>query len=131
MPDYVVTRLAEELNGDGRALRGARILGVGLAYKRDIADDRESPARDVLERLVQRGAHVGVHDPFVAVERVAGSGFEVVADLAGSSGWDLAVVLTDHTTVDYRTLAERVPVVFDTRGVYRRLGLGRANVVAL
>jgi len=131
MPDYVVTRLAEELNGDGRALRGARILGIGLAYKRNIADDRESPSRDVLERLVQRGAQVGVHDPFVAVDRVAASGFDVITDLAAASGWDLAVVLTDHDAVDYRVLAERVPLVFDTRGVYRRLGLDLANVVAL
>ncbi len=131
MPDYVVSRLSEQLNAGGRALQGSRILGVGLAYKRNIADDRESPSRDVLNRLVQRGADVGVHDPHVDPERVAASGFEVVADLGDLSGWEHAVVLTDHDGVDYERLAAGVPRVFDTRGVYRRLGLSLPNVVAL
>jgi UDP-N-acetyl-D-glucosamine dehydrogenase len=131
MPDYVVSRLSEQLNAGGRALQGSRILGVGLAYKRNIADDRESPSRDVLNRLVQRGAHVGVHDPHVDTERVAASGFEVVADLGALNGWEHAVVLTDHDGVDYERLAAGVPLVFDTRGVYRRLGLSLPNVVAL
>ena len=131
MPDYVVSRLSEQLNAGGRALQGSRILGVGLAYKRNIADDRESPSRDVLNRLVQRGAQVGVHDPHVDPDRVAASGFEVVADLGALNGWEHAVVLTDHDGVDYERLAAGVPLVFDTRGVYRRLGLSLPNVVAL
>jgi UDP-N-acetyl-D-glucosamine dehydrogenase len=58
-------------------------------------------------------------------------GFEVVTDLAAASGWDLAIVLTDHDDIDYAALAERVPLVFDTRGIYRRLGLRPDNVVTL
>jgi UDP-N-acetyl-D-glucosamine dehydrogenase len=131
MPDYVVSRLSEQLNAGGRAMQGSRILGVGLAYKRNIADDRESPSRDVLERLLQRGAHVGVHDPYVDAERVAASGFEVVDTLEDLTGWEHAVVLTDHDGVDYERLAAGVPSVFDTRGIYRRLGLSLPNVVAL
>jgi UDP-N-acetyl-D-glucosamine dehydrogenase len=131
MPDYVVTRVVDQLNGDGRALRGARILGVGLAYKRNIADDRESPSRDVLERLASRGAAVGIHDPHVPATRLASAGFEVVPDLAVIEDWDLAVVLTDHDAVDYSALAARVPLVFDTRGIYRRLRLRLGNVVTL
>ncbi len=131
MPDYVVARVAELLNGAGRALNGSRVLGVGLAYKRNIADDRESPSREVLDRLGRRGAAVGVHDPHVPVERLAGDGAEVVPDLAAARGWDVAVVLTDHDAVDYRALAASVPLVLDTRGVYRRLGLRPGNVVAL
>jgi UDP-N-acetyl-D-glucosamine dehydrogenase len=131
MPDYVVTRVADQLNAGGRALQGSRILGVGLAYKRNIADDRESPSRDVLTRLTQRGALVGVHDPHVDAERVATSGFEVVPGFDDLSGWELAVVLTDHDGVDYERLAAGVPQVFDTRGVYRRLGLDLSNVVTL
>jgi UDP-N-acetyl-D-glucosamine dehydrogenase len=111
------------------------VLGVGVAYKRNIADDRESPSRDVLDRLATRGAVVGVHDPLVPLERLARDGYVVVADLGAglttSGGWDLAIVLTDHDDVDYAALAERVPLVFDTRGVYRRLGLRPANVVVL
>jgi UDP-N-acetyl-D-glucosamine dehydrogenase len=131
MPDYVVTRVADQLNAGGRALQGSRILGVGLAYKRNIADDRESPSRDVLTRLTQRGALVGVHDPHVDAERVAASGFEVVPGFDDLAGWELAVVLTDHDGVDYERLAASVPQVFDTRGVYRRLGLDLPNVVTL
>ena len=131
MPDYVVARIGEMLNGAGKALNGARILGVGLAYKRNIADDRESPSREVIERLRRRGATVGVHDPHVAPERLAADGAALVPDLAAAAGWDVAVVLTDHDAVDYAGLAATVPQVLDTRGVYRRLGVVPANVVAL
>ena len=131
MPDYVVSRVVEQLNGDGRSVRNSRVLGVGVAYKRNIGDDRESPSRDVLERLATRGAEIGVHDPLVGTERLARDGYEVVDRLDRLSGWDLAIVLTDHDAVDYAQLADRVPLVFDTRGVYRRLGLRRDNVVAL
>jgi len=131
MPDYVVARVVEQLNGDGRSVKGARVLGVGVAYKRNIADDRESPSRDVLARLAGRGAEVGVHDPLVAPDRLARDGYRVVDDLGGVEGWDLAIVLTDHDGVDYPALAASVPLVFDTRGVYRRLGLRPDNVVTL
>ena len=131
MPDYVVSRVVEQLNADGRSVRGARVLGVGVAYKRNIADDRESPSRDVLERLATRGAEVGVHDPLVPADRLARDGYRVIDDLGDLEGWDLAIVLTDHDAVDYAALAERVPLVFDTRGVYRRLGERPDNVVTL
>jgi UDP-N-acetyl-D-glucosamine dehydrogenase len=131
MPDYVVSRVVEQLNGDGRSVKGARVLGVGVAYKRNIGDDRESPSRDVLARLASRGAAVGVHDPLVEPDRLARDGYDVVASLDGLAGWDLAIVLTDHDVVDYAELAARVPLVFDTRGIYRRRGLRLGNVVAL
>ena len=131
MPDYVVSRVVEQLNADGRSVRGARVLGVGVAYKRNIADDRESPSRDVLERLATRGAEIGVHDPLVPVERLARDGYRVIDDLGDLEGWDLAIVLTDHDAVDYAALAAQVPLVFDTRGVYRRLGERPDNVVTL
>ena len=131
MPDYVVSRVVEQLNADGRSVRGARVLGVGVAYKRNIADDRESPSRDVLERLSTRGAEVGVHDPLVPADRLARDGYRVIDDLADLEGWDLAIVLTDHDAIDYAALAAKVPLVFDTRGVYRRLGERPDNVVTL
>ena len=131
MPDYVVSRVVEQLNGGGRSVKGARVLGIGVAYKRNISDDRESPSRDVLSRLAARGAEVGVHDPLVATERLARDGYEVVEALHDLDGWDLAIVLTDHDIVGYAELAAQVPIVFDTRGVYRRIGLSPANVVVL
>lgn len=131
MPDYTVGRVASLLNDRGIAVGSARILGIGAAYKRNIADDRESPSIDVLRLLARRGATLGVLDPHVPADRLARHGFAAVADTAHPDGWDLAVVLTDHDDVDYAALAAAVPQVFDTRGVYRRLGIDTPNVVAL
>ena len=131
MPDYTVGRVASLLNDRGLAVGGARILGVGAAYKRNIADDRESPSIDVLRLLARRGAQLGVLDPHVPVDRLARHGFEALPDASDLSGWDIAVILTDHDGVDYEALAREVPQVFDTRGIYRRLGIDAPNVIAL
>lgn len=130
MPEWVARRIAEELNDAGRPVKDTRILGLGIAYKANIADDRESPSTDVLQRLGTRGAQLGVLDPHVPAERITARGFEAVAaDQVG--GWDIAVVLTDHDGVDYAAIADQVTFVFDTRGVYRRRGIERDNVVVL
>ena len=131
MPDYVLDRIARQLNERERPIKGTRVLGLGAAYKRNIADDRESPAIDVLRRLAQRGAHVGVMDPYVPADHLARHGFEVVDDGADLTGWDLAVVLTDHDDVDYEGIARAVGAVFDTRDVYRRRGLSSDAVTTL
>jgi UDP-N-acetyl-D-glucosamine dehydrogenase len=131
MPEYVASRIADELNRRGRPVNGTRILGLGIAYKPNIADDRESPAMDVLTRLDARGATLGALDPHVPTERIAARGLRPVEPDADLSDWTLAVVLTDHAAVDYASIADQVELVFDTRGVYRRLGIERDNVVAL
>lgn len=131
MPEYVVTRISELLNQQGKALRSSRVLGLGAAYKRNVGDDRESPAIDVLRLLALKGAEVGVHDPHVDPDRLERHGFPVVDDPTVAGAFDLAVVLTDHDAVDYTAVAAATPVVFDTRGVYRRLGLAPANLQAL
>ena len=131
MPDFVARRIFDELNARGLPVYGTRVLGVGLAYKRNIADDRESPALDVLELLQGRGAQLGVLDPHVDADRIEEYGFHAVPPEANLSTWTMAVVLTDHDQVDYERIAREVEVVFDTRGVYRRLGIEASNVVAL
>jgi UDP-N-acetyl-D-glucosamine dehydrogenase len=131
MPDYIIRRLGELLNDHGLPLRGTRVLGVGAAYKKNIADDRESPSIDVLRLLARQGAELGVLDPHVPQDRLARHGFVAVEDDADLSGWQVAVILTDHDGIDYAALADAVDVVFDTRGVYRRLGIQRDDVVAL
>lgn len=131
MPDWVAARVADELNERGLPVFGTPILGVGLAYKPNIGDDRESPARDVLDQLGKRGARVGVLDPHVPEERVVAGGYETVPPDGDLSAWSIAVVLTDHASIDYPRLAEEVPLIFDCRGVYRRLGIAADNVVAL
>jgi UDP-N-acetyl-D-glucosamine dehydrogenase len=130
MPDWVVDRVTDDLNGRGMPIRGTRILIAGTAYKRNISDDRESPAVDVMERLASAGAHLGLYDPHVGAEALARHGHEVVADFEEAE-WDIAIVLTDHDDVPYAQLAHHVSVVFDTRGVYRRKGIDMDNLLVL
>ena len=130
MPDWIVDRIQDELNQRGLPVRGTRILLVGMAYKRNIADDRESPSMEVMRRLAGLCAELGLLDPCVSPARLARHGHEVVTQV-GNGEWSMAVVLTDHDDVDYAAIAADVPVVFDTRGVYRRRGLLLDNVVAL
>jgi UDP-N-acetyl-D-glucosamine dehydrogenase len=104
---------------------------VGIAYKPNIADDRESASLDVLHLLQERGAEVSVLDPVVGAERISAHGFEAVVDGDDLSRFELAVVLTDHDVLDLEGLAKAVPVVLDTRGAYRRQGIVADSVFAL
>ncbi|MEX2505194.1 MAG: nucleotide sugar dehydrogenase [Egicoccus sp.] len=131
MPDYVVGRVTELLNNTGKALKSSRIVGLGAAYKKNIGDDRESPSMDVLKLLERRGAEVGVLDVHVPTDRLARHGLHALENDADLSGWDLAIVLTDHDDVDYEAVAQQVDIVFDTRGIYRRRGIVTDNVHAL
>jgi len=131
MPDWVLDRITEELNSRSYPLFGTPILAVGVAYKRNVADERESPALDVLALLDKRGAHIGVLDPHVPPERMTARGYDAVPLDGSLGGYAMAVVLTDHDAIDYARIAAEVDVVFDTRGVYRRLGIDADNVVPL
>lgn len=131
MPAYNVSRIADLLNQRGLPLFGSEILGVGIAYKPGIADDRESASLEVLRELERRGAKISVLDPVVGSERIEQHGFSPVSETDDLSRFQLAAVLTDHGNIDYASLADRVPVVYDARGVYRRLGLAPQNVVSL
>jgi UDP-N-acetyl-D-glucosamine dehydrogenase len=131
MPDYVAGRIIDALNERGKPVADTRILGVGIAYKANVGDERESPAVDVLDRLARRRATIGVMDPHVPNDRMERLGYEVVPTGSDLSGWSFAVVLTDHRNVDYAALARDVELVFDTRGIYRKLGIDSDNVVSL
>ena len=131
MPSYNADRIAEILNDRGLAVHGTSILGVGIAYKPDIADDRESASLDVLADLRKRGARVSVMDPLVGDDRIRYHGYEPVAQDADLSGFALAAVLCDHEVIDFAALAAAVPVVFDARGAYRKRKIDADNVIAL
>lgn len=131
MPLYNVTRIAELLNDREIAVKGSKILGVGIAYKPDISDDRESAAIYVLRELQERGAEVFVLDPVVGDDRVRNQGF-TPAPMDGDFGqFDLVAILTDHTVIDYDRIAKEAAVVFDARGAYRKRGPVPDNVVQL
>jgi UDP-N-acetyl-D-glucosamine dehydrogenase len=89
------------------------------------------PSLDVVERLAARGAVIGVVDPHVPADRLARHGFEVVDADSDLSSWTMAVLLTDHEDFNYAQIAQDLDVVFDTRGVYRRVGVASDNVVTL
>ena len=131
MPHYTADRAAQVLNGLGKAVHGSRILGVGVAYKPNVADDRESPAYDVLRELTGRGGQISILDPLVGDGRIRSMGYDPVADDADLTAFDLAVLLTDHDALDLARIAAQVPAVFDTRGAYRRRGLDAGNVTPL
>lgn len=131
MPSYNVSRIMDLLNSRGQPVFGTEILGVGIAYKPGVADDRESASLEVLKELARRGARISVLDPLISNDRIGRHGFDPVSPGDDLTGFALAAVLTDHPSVDYEKLARSVPLIYDARGVYRRLGIPADNVEAL
>jgi UDP-N-acetyl-D-glucosamine dehydrogenase len=117
MPEYTVNRAMAKLNDSGIALSRARVLLLGVTYKPDIADQRESPATPVGRKLIEAGAELAYHDPHVTSWNVAGHEVERVADLATAKA-DLIVLLTNHAEYTPEALPAGVPVL-DTRGALR------------
>jgi UDP-N-acetyl-D-glucosamine dehydrogenase len=116
MPEFVVDLVARALNDVGKAVRGSRVLVVGLAYKKDIDDVRESPALDILSLLTERGAELSWHDPWVDHLR----DYDHVSRLDSLEpesliGIDCAVIVTAHGNVEHDTLVDHLPRVVDTR----------------
>jgi UDP-N-acetyl-D-glucosamine dehydrogenase len=132
MPDWVVEKVSWALNEDRKAVRGSRIMVLGVAYKRDIDDVRESPALDVIRLLEDRGAHVEFHDPFVSEFREDGhirKGVDLSDDMLRWA--DAVVIITDHKAVDYQRVADQAMLVVDTRNMMASTVSGRARVVGL
>ncbi len=123
MPDHVVQLVADGLNDEAKALKGARVLLLGVAYKKDIDDVRESPALSIIDRLRAKGADVRYHDPFVREVRfddahTQGSGepLQSVALMDEElQAADCVVIVTDHTQIDYRRVCELTKLIVDTR----------------
>jgi UDP-N-acetyl-D-glucosamine dehydrogenase len=119
MPQYVAARIGDALNERGRAVKDANILVLGVAYKEDVGDARESPAIRVLNALQRRGAHVAFHDPFIRAISTDGLSLERT-DLTGRSvaRADCVALLTPHRTYDFDWIAETASLVFDARNAY-------------
>jgi UDP-N-acetyl-D-glucosamine dehydrogenase len=132
MPPYVVEKVASALNDERKAVNGSRVLIIGLAYKRDIDDVRESPALDVIRLLEELGADVVYHDPYVPSFHEDGVRHDSVAltddELKRS---DAVVIVTDHTSIDYQRLVNRSSLIVDTRNATERTTPGRARIVSL
>jgi UDP-N-acetyl-D-glucosamine dehydrogenase len=137
MPAFVVRKVQDALNEERMSLNGSRVLILGVAYKKDIDDLRESPALEIIELLQRKGAEVSYHDPFCPtidaavtgrIEGLPMSSIPFAAEVVGE--FDCVVIVTDHTSFDYGMLRASAPLIVDTRGALRKVG-GSAKVVGL
>jgi UDP-N-acetyl-D-glucosamine dehydrogenase len=132
MPEHVVGLVTDALNDRGRAVRGASILVLGVTYKADVNDIRESPALEIVEMLARRGALVSYADPFIpqlALDGLKLSAVEPSTDaLAGA---DCVLILTSHSAFDYADIAEKASLVVDTRNAMKDFRGPRSSIVSL
>jgi UDP-N-acetyl-D-glucosamine dehydrogenase len=132
MPKYVIDKLQAALNDRAKALRGSHILVLGLAYKKDIDDTRESPSFALISLLLDRGAIVSYHDPHIAIAPPMRSWPKMppMRSVALTAGYvqsvDAILIATDHSGVDYELIVSNAQLIVDSRGVYRE---ARDNVV--
>ena len=132
MPLYVLDKIIDALNDDGKAVRGSRIVVLGVAFKRNIDDVRESPALDIISLLNERGADVVYHDPYVPRLRLA-EGYTLDSqsfDKALLEAADCVVVVTDHDWYDWQAIVDHSRLIVDTRHATVPYS-GRARVVSL
>ena len=137
MPHFVVRKTNDVLNQAGRAVYGSRILVLGVAYKKDIDDLRESPALDIIRLLQEKGGDVAYHDPHCPM--IADDGHTEISNLPLESMplteevldiADIVLIVTDHSSIDYQFVADHARLVFDTRGAMRNIR-GKARIVGL
>jgi UDP-N-acetyl-D-glucosamine dehydrogenase len=120
MPEWVVTRVADALNTVKKAVNGSRVHIYGVAYKKNVGDMRESPALDVIEHLLRRGAIVTYSDPYVPSFKTDGHKFTAISPAdALASKPDCVVITTDHNVFDYKELVERAALIVDSRNALK------------
>ena len=123
MPEHVVQLVADGLNDERKSLKGSNVLLLGVAYKKDVDDVRESPALSIIDRLRAKGANVRYHDPFVAQVRFDDAHTDAVGEPLASvpltneelQGVDCVIIVTDHSEIDYKRVCSMAPLIVDTR----------------
>ena len=132
MPEYVVGKIADALNRVKKSVNGSSVLILGVAYKRDIDDVRESPALDIIKLLCNKGAEVTWHDPYVRELKGMESltrAEAVTSELLSQA--DCVVITTDHSTYDWEAIVKDATLIVDSRNATRQVGLGRHKIVPL
>jgi UDP-N-acetyl-D-glucosamine dehydrogenase len=134
MPGYVVHRIADALNERGKPVKGSKVLLLGMAYKKDVDDSRESPGFELLELLLQRGAMVNYNDPHIRVlppvRRHPHVGLKSLPLTPGSlAEQDCVVIVTDHSAYDWPFVVAHAPLVVDTRNATREVKENRDRIV--
>ena len=123
MPEHVVQLVADGLNDERKAMKGSNVLLLGVAYKKDVNDVRESPALSIIDRLRAKGANVRYHDPFVAALRFDDAHTDASGEPLNSvpltndelQSADCVIIVTDHSDIDYKHICSLVPLIVDTR----------------
>ncbi len=132
MPRFVLGKVQDALNEQGKPLKGSSILVLGAAYKPDIDDLRESPALDVIGLLEQKGAHVTYHDPFIPLLDYEGQKMESIKELLPAvSSADCVVIVTNHSQYDYQAILEAAKLVVDTRNALGKFAKNNPKIVRL
>jgi UDP-N-acetyl-D-glucosamine dehydrogenase len=134
MPHVVITRLTDALNDRERSVKGAKVLVLGVANKRDINDERESPALDIIQLFRDRGANVSYHDPYCPTAELGHGSGDVMHSVPFENlgSYDACVIVTDHRSVDYKRLVAEAKVVVDTRNATKPLRAGaKATIVTI
>ncbi len=132
MPPYVVQRVGEALNDKGKSVKGSRVLVIGVAYKKNVGDMRESPALEIIHLLRTKGAKVQYHDPFVpALREETYSLKSIPLSAATLAQADCVVVVTDHDSLDYRFIERGSRLILDTRNVFAKTRIRSNRIVTL
>jgi UDP-N-acetyl-D-glucosamine dehydrogenase len=132
MPEYVVRRIRKILNSGGKSVKRSKILVLGVAYKKDIKDTRESPALDVIKLLEEEGAKISYNDPYVPEikwNRASHKSIELTPSRLKNA--DLVVILTDHTDYNYSLIVKNSKAVFDTRNATKGVKQGKKKITLL
>ena len=134
MPYNVVEAIANALNDRQKALKGSRVLVLGVAYKKDVDDLRESPTLKIMQLLIERGARVEYNDPyFPQLHKMRHYDYSHMRSIdltpANLTGFDCVVIATDHSSYDYQAIVEAAPLVVDTRNATRRIARNRNKIV--
>ena len=121
MPEYTVEKLACALNEKAKPIKNSKILVLGVTYKKDVADLRESPALDVMTLLVKKQAKLSYYDPYIGSLKIDSKEFKSEKNINNISKYDAVVILTDHSAIDYKTVVKKSKLVFDTRNATEQI----------
>jgi len=134
IPYYVVEKIGAALNDRSKSIRGSKVLVLGVAYKKDVDDVRESPALEIMELLQHKGALLSYSDPYIArLHKMRAYDFSHMSSLELTNdvlrSHDVAVITTDHSNFDYQRIVETAPLIVDTRNATRNVTRGREKIV--
>jgi UDP-N-acetyl-D-glucosamine dehydrogenase len=133
MPHYVVGRTLEAMNDRGKSLKGAKVLVLGLAYKKDIDDVRESPSIELVELLTEKGAKVDYNDPYIPMtHKMREHNLKMKSKPLSAKmlrGYDIVMISTDHSCYDYKWIVNNAKMVVDTRNATAKVKSGRSKIV--